>query len=339
MTVLKYHLLMETRRGNLTERKNPFFLILFFLLAAVLVVTFCFFISTVTYPQKSEPSRKEEKNYHIVVLGGYENELFLTQVYEGAKNLSPMYNALVELYVPKSQAEDVLLQSLFDYATFVNADGIIAYIDSIDAKIEVPKRIDGSEIPLVTTGMYAPAIHSVSYIGNSYWELGRKIAEETVEMLHKKGRAFLISQNLVTNPYYSNLMNSVRDTLRGYDEIDYTVLKQLGQAVIDSEIDIKELKETEETLLFVCLSEEDTIMTAQSLVELGLDKNPHIKLIGFGGNETCQLYLRKGIIKELIAVDPIKIGMASIKELFEYRNNGYANSYIAADVQITRSVQ
>ena len=45
----------------------------------------------------------------------------------------------------------------------------------------------------------------------------------------------------------------------------------------------------------------------------------------------------KNIINELIALDPEKIGESAIREFFEYKEKGYANSYIAADVKITRS--
>ena len=61
------------------------------------------------------------------------------------------------------------------------------------------------------------------------------------------------------------------------------------------------------------------------------------KLIGIGGNEVCQLYLQKDWIGELVSLDPEKIGETAIRELFEYRSKGYANSYVTADVKITRS--
>jgi len=39
----------------------------------------------------------------------------------------------------------------------------------------------------------------------------------------------------------------------------------------------------------------------------------------------------------LISQNPEKIGESAIEELFEYRTKGYANSYITADVKISRS--
>ena len=89
--------------------------------------------------------------------------------------------------------------------------------------------------------------------------------------------------------------------------------------------------------IFIALTEEDTIMSAQQLSELfPIDT---YKLLGFGGNEVCQLYLQKGFITELFSLDPERIGKAAMQELFEYRNKGYANSYVTASVKITRAKQ
>ena len=87
--------------------------------------------------------------------------------------------------------------------------------------------------------------------------------------------------------------------------------------------------------IFISLTEDDTIMLAQQLSE----RFPAYayKLLGFGGNEVCQLYLQKGFISELFSLDPERIGKTAMQELFEYRNKGYANSYVTVDVKITKA--
>ena len=87
--------------------------------------------------------------------------------------------------------------------------------------------------------------------------------------------------------------------------------------------------------IFISLTEDDTIVSAQLLSEM-FDSFRY-KLIGIGGNEVCQLYLQKGWIGELVSLDPEKIGETAIRELFEYRSQGYANSYVTADVKTIRS--
>ena len=87
--------------------------------------------------------------------------------------------------------------------------------------------------------------------------------------------------------------------------------------------------------IFISLTEDDTILSAQ-LLSAQFDDFRY-KLIGIGGNEVCQLYLQKEWIVELVSLDPEKMGETAIRELFEYRTKGYANSYITADVKITKA--
>jgi len=302
-----------------------FIAIVLILLAALCISFIAFFLlpnvaSTVSKTNKNSQDRR----FHVLVLGRSENETFLQQVYAGAKKSSQSYNAVVELYVPGSLAEDVSLQSLFDYAALVNADGIIAYIDSADDKLSIPTRIDGEKIPLITLGHYSPDLQQVSFIGTNYSELGRKIAEETNLYLHGKGSAFIINSSSQNNPNYSTLMNSLISTLNMSSGISYNV--------VDHTPEEKNL--ISENPLRICLTAGDTIRAVQTVTEL--NKIKQIGIIGFGDNNTIELYFEKGIISELISVDPERIGETAISELFEYRNNGYANSYITANVQIRK---
>lgn len=305
------------------KTKTIYFLLAFssvFLILGILFFLFSYFrMYSSQNDKKSNPS--DVRNYHIIVTGCYENQLFLSQVYEGAEKYSDTYNAVVELYVPSSQAEDVSLQKLMDYASFVNADGVIAYIDSPDAILEIPRNDEGNSIPLVTTGQYSPNLPQVSFIGISYSELGRKIASETIKSLGSKGKVRFIGNDFSIFINYSNLTNSIQSVLKAYPEIDYSFDDSLN--LLEDNLD-----------LIVTLSEKDTIKIAQEVSEFPANLRP--KVIGIGTNETCQLYLEKGSINELLAVNPERIGEEAISELFEYRTKGYANSYIAADVQITR---
>lgn len=291
------------------------------LIVGILLFIFSY-IRIIRSKKDIKASPEDARNYHIVITGCYENQLFLSQVYKGAEALSDKYKAVVELYVPSSQAEDVSLQKLLDYAAFVNADGAIVYIDSPDTLITPPRNDEGISIPLVTTGQYTSSIPQISFIGISYSELGRKIASETIKVLGTEGNVHFVGNDFSIFINYSSLTNSIQNILKIYPDINIS---------FDSEISLEE----ESTDLIVCLTEKDTIKVAQLVSES--EYKP--KVIGFGGNETCNLYLEKGIIHELFAVNPEKIGEEAITELFEYRTKGYANSYISADVQITRGTK
>ena len=292
-----------------------------------IIVCLLVFLVVVYLPAKQNQNSFSQnssdiRNYHVIVTGTYENKDFIEKVFEGAFGLSDNYNALVELYVPQSQAESLSLQQLFDYCTFVNADGVIAFINSTEDSVILNPRTDGTEIPLVTTGQFAAGVHQISYIGNNYWKFGKVIAQEILYYLEEEGFAYIITQGISKNTNHDNLVTSLQNSLYSYDKIKIQSIENIDDSTTFHP----------EHNIFIAITEEETITAAQILSDFYADKN--YILIGFGNNETCRLYLQKGMINELIYLNPKAIGQTAIKELFEYRNKGYANSYIAADVLI-----
>ncbi|MBQ1794527.1 MAG: hypothetical protein II110_02440 [Treponema sp.] len=84
----------------------------------------------------------------------------------------------------------------------------------------------------------------------------------------------------------------------------------------------------------VPLSEENTILAAQSVRDLNLSGK--VKILGFGDSDDCHSYFEKNIVTELISVKTRNIGQKAMEELFEYINNGYANSYVSAEIEVLR---
>ena len=263
--------------------------------------------------------------YHVIITGTYENKSFLTELYKGAASLEKSYNAVVDLHVPESQADTTSLQNLIDYCSFLNADGIIAYIDSPDDTPVILQRNENPAIPLITTGQFSANLQQISYVGVNYWEMGKRVADEVTGLLPQGGNVYIISDSISTNT--TNLISSVQRTLQEKPQIVSSVIERIPPSFT--------LKSNSN--IFISLSEDDTIMSAQLLSEMFPAYS--YKLLGFGANEVCQLYLQKGFITELFSLDPERIGKAAMQELFEYRNKGYANSYVTASVKITRAKQ
>ena len=261
--------------------------------------------------------------YHVIITGTYENQSFLSEVYKGASKIAPSYKTIVDLHVPKSQADTESLQSLLDYCSFINADGIIVFIDSPEENPQVLKRTNSTAIPLVTTGQFSPNLQQISYIGINNWQLGKKIADEAQSLLPSGGNIFILNNPDSKNS--SNLITSIQAALQDNQTVSTYVIEKIDRS----------FRISGQNNIFISLTEDETISSAQSLSE-GYDMNSY-KLIGFGGNEVCQLYLQKGWIKKLVSLDTEKIGETAIRELFEYRSKGYANSYITADVIISNS--
>ena len=288
------------------------------------IIFYAAFLSPHTRPQnQNEYNPSDNCLYHVIITGTYENKSFLSEVYKGATKLAGAYKTAVDLYVPDSQADTQSLQNLLDYCSFLNADGIIVYLDSSDDTPLLLRRQDGPAIPVITTGQFSPTMQQISYIGTNNWELGKKIADETSYYLPIGGNVYIISES---NDINSNtLISSIQSALGDNQTLTTKVIdKVTPDLTIEGRNNI-----------FISLTEDDTIASAQLLAEM-FDSFRY-KLIGIGGNEVCQLYLQKNWIGELVSLDPEKIGETAIRELFEYRTKGYANSYITADVKISKA--
>ncbi len=308
--LIKWVLLSFTLIGLL------FFLILFYI---------TFMQSRAKLKTQNEYNPADTCLYHVIITGTYENKAFLTELYKGAASLEQSYNAVVDLHVPESQADTTSLQNLIDYCSFLNADGIIAYIDSPDDTPVILQRNENPVIPLITTGQFSANLQQISYVGVNYWEMGKRVADEVTGLLPQGGNVYIISDSISTNT--TNLISSVQRTLQEKTQIVSSVIERIPPSFT--------LKSNSN--IFISLSEDDTIMSAQLLSEMFPAYS--YKLLGFGANEVCQLYLQKGFITELFSLDPERIGKAAMQELFEYRNKGYANSYVTASVKITRAKQ
>lgn len=263
--------------------------------------------------------------YHLIITGTYENQSFLSEVYKGASKYAKTYKTIVDLHVPKSQAGTESIQSLLDYCSFLNADGIILYLDSSDNPPTLLSRSDTPQIPIITIGQFSPNMSQVSFIGINNWELGKKIADETQSLLPAGGDVYILNDSTSVNSI--NLMTSIQSALQDNFLISTNIIENVAP----------DFYMPGQNNIVITLNEEDTIEAAQTLADM-FDMSQY-KLIGFGSNEVCQLYLQKGWIKELFSLDPEKIGETAVREIFEYRNKGYANSYITADVKITSGKQ
>ena len=320
------------------ERHVQIVLVLITLLVILGVLILLMFWPVTFKNRNNTQEAGNDRNYHFLVLGRSSNISSLGQVFKGADSISADYNTVVELYVPETLADDVSMEELFNYASFVNADGIIAYVDSDYSTIKPLQRTDGSEIPVITLGHYTQSVPQVCFIGTNYSELGRTIANECIDLLNRDGAVYVYTTDLENNPNYSNMMNSFQHIISAYQNIDLQIMSVSGsdadflsamESVTSSE------NSRDKIPLLVCVTEEDTIRCIQMLSELHFEDR--VQLVGMGNNETLLRYFERGAIRELIYVDQEKIGRTAMTELIEYRNTGHSNNYIAADVEILRS--
>ena len=320
-------------------KKINFFALFFISLSLFLTALFC--IVTFSYLKKRNLEFEnvlEDRNYHILVTGDYENHLFLSQVFKGAQKISSDYNSIVELYVPQSYAQNESLQHLFDFASFANVDAVIACISQNEdiSELKVPLKKDSKPIPLITIGSYHSQIPQVAFVGINYSEMGKKTAEEAAALAKKDGLIFLIQSEMAGSGQTSNFINSFYSRLQKEN-----LEKRIN--LIESIPYENELLRTyfpdqvqNPRAVFITLSEMAAVQTTQLVTAFQTIK---ADIISVGNSEIIENLFERGSISEIIAVDPEKIGNLALKEIFEYLALRYSNNYITAEVQVRKHME
>lgn len=325
-------------RSEHSSSKRSIFLILFFALIVFLTVGLIIFFSNILPRLNSQgavfESSGEERQNHILVIGQADNSAFLNHVFEGAKSLAVQFNSVVELRAPELQAENISLQTLVDYAAAVQCDGIIAYVNSNVKQLKMPIRSDGTEIPMIAIGHYVPEISQISFIGNNYSNLGWQLGIESEVMAKNSEKTFIVLSGKSINPNYGNMLNNI---VNFYKSKEIRTFEILDKTEKENEQKITDVIKNDEikNISIVCLTEEDTLKIMRILTSV--PSATRIQVLGFGENETLEIYLKKGFLTKLVSLDPVKIGRTAMRELFEYRTRGYANNYITADIRVRKA--
>ncbi len=315
--------------------KKTVSVLLIFCVVLCIARIFVIFKSFSNFTENSD-NLSEKRKYNIVVTGSSENQSFVRQLYEGAENISSVYECAIEYYVPDSKNTGTTLQSLFDYASFIDADGVIVYTGSFTGDYELPHHRNGNLIPMVTIGTYNPDIPQISYIGVNYSGLGKILGNELIAMSGIDEKICILNTKGYADTNYSTLISSLFYTISDYYEKDNVKILTIQQSSSLSKEDSirQELASLGNVDVIVSLSEESTIMTVQALTDL--NRSGKTRLLGFGDGDESRFYFDKGLIDKLILINPVGMGSRAVTELYEYLNNGYANNYITSDIEILR---
>ena len=306
------------------------------LLLAIAVSAFFLAAPFVAFSNEGrESSVPAERQKNILIVGKSDRKAYLGQVLLGAEEASKKNEAAVTVYTGKSNAEEISMQALFNYASYLNADGIIACIEDDDERLDIPKKTNGDSIPLVTIGSYAPNLPQLSYIGANYSELGKITAREIIEQIGPSGKVILLESSAASDTNHSNLMAGLLGALSAHPEISVKTLQFERESSFSKEDSLRQQLASQEDLeLIVSLAEQTTILAAQSVRDLNLSGK--VKIIGFGDSDDCRADFEKKIVTELISVKTQDIGRRAMTELFEFLQNGYANSFVSAEVEVLK---
>jgi ABC-type sugar transport system substrate-binding protein len=87
--------------------------------------------------------------------------------------------------------------------------------------------------------------------------------------------------------------------------------------------------------VIVSLRVEDTMLAAQSLIEL--NQTNRVSVVSFRESPEIYEYLRKGIVSAVVVVDARQMGRRAIESLVEYLDTGHTNDYVITDMHVVNA--
>lgn len=295
--------------------------------------------------QVSHTDNQQIEVNHVLIAGTEIDKDMLNKFYEGAHSIAGEYNSVVEKLLPSSLAETKELQSWVDYASYVDADGLILFCDDENTIIKQPVNAYGSTIPVVTLLNNNPDTNQVCFLGTNKYELGKAFASEV--FVFEKNTEIKVHNILALVDIEKNvtavdrILSSLQEELKSRKGneiiniyIEHIVNKNFSGIDANTRNIIQNAVENYNTELILCFSADETISAAQTLIDLNLTANSSV--IGLYENSKTQSYIDKGIIFSVISVDAYSIGIEAMKNLFLWKTKGYTNSYSTTDLVMLR---
>lgn len=289
----------------------------------------------------AEQTDNDRRTYHIVAAGTRSCSYSLSKILEGAVSVQDEFDCIVEEYKGIDEFSELNgsenLRMQLDYVRFVKADGLILYL--CDENIPVPeiKGADGRKIPVVLIGSSNTDSSAISFIGANKYEVGKLAAKEILSYGRRKN-LLVIAEHTEKLMEDGTIISSMSQSFKQYGSNIEISFLDVNPVIAENILGVDEQISRSIARLnpdsIFCLSADYTVLAAQAV--LSQNKTGMTEIIGLYDNEEAKDYLKRGIVSSLITVDFYGIGKKAVAEIFNWKEDGFANSYVNIDIEVIR---
>lgn len=281
---------------------------------------------------------------HYGFIASDNSDPFLLAVYTAAKETAATKGIYVEL-LGENLTGNYSSRELMEMAIAAKMDGIILESDeTVQMKNLIDKAVSEG-IPVVTYMTDSSDSKRQSYVGVSYYNLGKQYGEEVLKTNHtgecevliltKENRADSSRNNVYSGVLDVLAEDETKPPLETEEKTDYSV--EITAIDTSSTFSVEEavreilLDEENTTNIVICLDEITTNCVYQALVDYNMVGQ--IDVIGYYDSESILQGIDKGIIWGTVTVDASKMGESCIDALTEYQESGYVSNYLLVEIE------
>lgn len=331
------------------QRKRFHSALIWIITASLLFLTALLIFLFISYSHRigKQIDDKTYDRYYAMIVEDTSSE-FWQSVYRSAKIAGEEQNAYVEM-ISENLSQDYSVYELMEIAISSGVDGIIVSAnESAELSTLIDKAYDRG-IPVVTLFSDNANSERLSFVGVSYYNLGREYGNLILEMAQKKTFvkdtirvAILVDKN-PDNFGQNVLFAAIKDTVENENRrqaLTHTPI-EVSAFLVDStntfsvEESIRKMFGNSESILpdiVVGLNEIDTTSIYQSVVDYNAVGS--INILGYYDSATILKGIERNVIYATVSIDTEQMGQYCIGALSEYFEYGYTSQYFATDIYV-----
>jgi ribose transport system substrate-binding protein len=283
------------------------------LITAALAVVYSTFTSFDPDTQCVSPPNARDYRYHFVLIAQATEESYLRQVYHGMAELIRREKVGMEFY-GLNLADHQETKQVLEMAVLAQTDGILLATSHATDFQPLLTEAAVKKIPLVTLANALETAERVSFVGVTAYDLGFRTGQAFQQAVSKPTAAALLINSNFSKASNSQYLKGFQQAIHPYPKLRIgLIVNSKGESISAEEQTQTILRDHPEIQAIICSNPNDTLGVAKLVVDL--NRVSQITIIGAGLTTEIANYLRRQVIRSVLADDPAALGAQGLAAL------------------------
>lgn len=251
--------------------------------------------------------------YHFVMIGRTTEEIYWKQVYTEARNLAGLENAALEYYGTRFLNLKEL-ERFFEMAILSSVDGILISVPNEPTFHSLIREATAKRIPLVIMATDIKSGKKISFVGINTYDLGLQTGQALARSVNGMCQVAVLVNSNFSTASYNRYLQGIQNAIQSAPNIKIRlILNSKGESISAEEQTQSLLKNHPEIGAIVCSDVSDTLGVAKVVVDL--NRVTQVAIIGAGLTTEIVPYIKRGVIRGVLADDPRELGTQAMLAL------------------------
>lgn len=288
-----------------------------FLITTAFVVVYKTYDSFGANIQSLSPPEIRDYRYHFILIAQAPEESYWQQVYSGMLPLIRHEKIGMEFYGPNHNDRREIHQVL-EMAVLANCDGILLAVPNDPAFNPLIAEAVRRKIPVVALAN-APDVPGISFVGISAYDLGYQTGKAFQKAVSRPTIAAVLVNSNFSDANNQQYLSGFQKAIQGDPRLRIGLMvNSEGESIQAEEQTQAIIKNHPEIQAIICCNPSDTLGVAKLVVDL--NQVSRITIIGAGLTTEIAGYIRRGVIRGVLADDPAALGAQGLATLLHFKN-------------------